>query len=116
MTASCEEGVWTGPAITDTVSFSHNGGATWQRVTAPIFGAIASPDPHTAVVVNGDTIQRTINGGATWSSVAHVTNPNAHTPTDLGFTTATKGFVIFTNGQMLMTDDAGTTWNELTLP
>ncbi|MDQ1462130.1 MAG: hypothetical protein QOI08_3614 [Actinomycetota bacterium] len=116
LVASCEEGVWTGPKITDAVYFSHDGGATWQRATEPIFGAVASPGPDTAVVVDGDNVQRTVDGGATWKSVAGVTNPNANMPSDLGFTTATQGFVIFTNGPMLMTYDAGATWSSVTLP
>ena len=35
---------------------------------------------------------------------------------DIGFTTATQGFVIFFNGPMLMTYDAGATWQHARLP
>ena len=50
--------------------------------------------------------QRTTDGGATWTSSEH--SRPATRPTK-GFTTSTQGFVI-TGGQMLMTHDAGATW------
>ena len=35
---------------------------------------------------------------------------------ELGFTTSTQGFAITSDGQMLMTHDAGATWQPVTLP
>jgi len=65
-----------------------------------------------AVVVGMAGIQRTTDEGATWQAdfVAGLQS------IDLGFTTATQGFIILDNGEMLMTHDAGATWKEVTLP
>jgi photosystem II stability/assembly factor-like uncharacterized protein len=114
LVASCDEGVWGGTfsGITPTVWFSHDGGSTFARKTAPVFGPVLSPAARTAVVVGQGAIERTTDGGATWSVVGHVPAGNT---TDEGFTTSTQGFVI-TGGQMLVTRDAGATWQPATLP
>jgi hypothetical protein len=114
LVAACEEGVWGGSKITPAVYFSHDGGATFQRRVAPISGAVASPDPNTAVIVDSDSIQRTTDGGATWHSV--YSGHEERFPSDLGFTTPTQGFVISGGGQMLMTYDAGARWSAVALP
>jgi hypothetical protein len=114
LVASCDEGVWGGnfSGITPTVWFSHNGGSTFVRKTAPVFGPVLSPNADTAVVAGNETLRRTTDGGATWTTVAHLAGDDT---TDSGFTTPTQGFVI-THGQMLMTYDAGATWQPVTLP
>jgi hypothetical protein len=114
--AVCDEGVFTGPAVTPAVYVSHNGGRTFIRHGAPLYGSIASPYPNRAVIVSGNEIQRTTDDGASWRAAAL---PPAHAdgaPTDLGFTTTTQGFAVFDNGSMLMTRDAGATWSPVTLP
>jgi hypothetical protein len=94
------------------VWFSHNGGTVFTRKTAPLFGPVLSPNAQTAVVAGNGTLQRTTDGGATWHQVGTI--PTGDT-TDWGFTTTTQGFVI-TGGKMLMTRDAGATWQPTTLP
>ena len=114
LVASGQEGVWTGPRITDHVYFSHDGGSTFSRLAAPDVGAVASPNPDTAVVASLDGMQRTTDGGRTWHRVLAVAN--TYGATDIGFTTPTQGFVIFGNGEMFMTYDAGATWTQSTRP
>jgi photosystem II stability/assembly factor-like uncharacterized protein len=114
MAAVCAEGVWTGPKITNSVYFSHDGGATFQRHDAPAYGEISSPDATSAVVNANGVLRRTTDEGATWNEVAR--EPGSSDGLDLGFTTATQGFVIFGDGKMLMTHDAGATWSAVTLP
>jgi len=113
LVAACDEGVWGNPPpMAPAIRFSHNGGASFVRRTAPVFGAVLSPNAQTAVVAGSQTVQRTTDGGATWSVVAHTRAGDA---TDSGFTSSTQGFII-TGGQMLMTYDAGATWQPVTLP
>jgi photosystem II stability/assembly factor-like uncharacterized protein len=114
LVASCQAGVWTGPKITNWVYFSHDGGKTFQRRSAPAFGEVASPNPATAVVYANGVLRRTTDEGASWSEVAR--EPGTHQTLDLGFTTPTQGFVIFSDGKMMMTYDAGATWSAVTLP
>jgi photosystem II stability/assembly factor-like uncharacterized protein len=106
--------VWTGPKVTPAIYFSHDAGKTFQRRTAPAFGDIASQNATTAVVQETGVLRRTTDSGASWTEVAR--EPNAYHALDLGFTTPTQGFVIFDNGQMLMSYDAGATWSAVTLP
>jgi len=114
--ATCDEGVWGGnsPKVTPAISFSHDGGVTFQRHDAPGFGPVASPNPTTAVVAATGGLQRTTDSGATWRSV--FADPQGFGADDLGFTTATQGFAILGDGQMLMTYDAGATWQRARLP
>jgi len=114
LVASCNEGVWGGhySGITPTVWVSHNGGNTFVRKAAPVFGPVLSPNPQTAVIAGNATLQRTTDGGATWTGVGSL--PTGDT-TDWGFTTSTQGFVI-RQGEMLMTRDAGASWQRVTLP
>ena len=114
LVASCDEGVWGGPfsGITPTVWFSHNGGSTFVRRTAPAFGPVLSPNAQTAVVAGGGTLRRTTDGGTTWTTVGRLAGGDT---TDWGFTTPNQGFVI-THGQMQMTRDAGASWQPVTLP
>jgi hypothetical protein len=100
------------PETLPAVYFSHDGGATFQRHAAPIYGEVASPDPNTAVIVDADSIQRTTDDGTTWHSVY---SGDTGSLSDLGFTTPTQGFVM-RGGEMLMTYDAGATWSAVTLP
>jgi photosystem II stability/assembly factor-like uncharacterized protein len=112
LVASCTEGVWTGPSIKNGVYFSHDGGQTFTRQGAPNSGAVAMANTTTAIVPGQQGMQRTTDSGATWQGVFD----SPLTAADLGFTTATQGFVIFTNGEMLMTYDGGATWQPVTLP
>ncbi len=115
--AACDEGVWgSPPPPAKAVYTSHDAGATFQRHDAPVYGLVAAADPNYAVLVTGDTIRRSVDGGRTWTIVDNVTNPNAIQPSDLGFTSNSQGFVIFTNGQMVMTYDSGATWSAVTNP
>ena len=114
LVASCHEHEWGGGPIASAVYFSHDGGQTFQRRAAPAFGEVASPNPTTAVIEENGVLRRTTDEGASWSEVAR--EPNAYHARDLGFTTATQGFVIFDTGRMLMTYDAGATWSAVTRP
>jgi photosystem II stability/assembly factor-like uncharacterized protein len=73
---------------------------------------VLSPNAQTAVIAGNTSLQRTTDGGATWTMVGSI--PTGAT-TDSGFTTATQGFVI-RQGEMLMTRDAGASWQRVTLP
>jgi photosystem II stability/assembly factor-like uncharacterized protein len=114
MVASCEEGVFTGPKVTHALYFSHDAGKTFDRRSTPTSGAIASPNATTAVLAANGVLRRTTDQGVSWSEVAR--EPNANSALDLGFTTSTQGFVIFSDGKMMMTHDAGATWSAVTLP
>ena len=117
LVASCDDHVWGGGTIAPAVYFSHDGGATFHRHSAPGFGEIASPNATTAVVFENGVLRRTTDEGASWTEVAHEgPGLNASGTPELGFTTATQGFAIFSSGQMLMTYDAGATWSAVTLP
>ena len=116
LVAMCDEGVWTGPKVTPTVYFSNDTGyLNLRRKVAPVYGAVASPDPNTAVILVGNTLQRTTDDGATWH-VVYSTHNKSGDSGELGFTTPTQGFAIFEDGAMLMTYDAGATWTQVTLP
>lgn len=117
--ASCDEGVWgSPPAPAKAVYTSHDAGATFQRHDAPVFGAVTAADPNDALLATGDTIRRSVDGGQTWTTVvgSAMSNPGGSQPLDLGFTSNTQGFVIFANGQMVMTYDSGATWSAVTQP
>ncbi|MDQ1481735.1 MAG: hypothetical protein QOI44_2596, partial [Actinomycetota bacterium] len=118
LVAACHEHEWGGGPVAAAVYFSHDGGSSFTRQSAPGFGEIASPDPTTAVIAAVNTengvLWRTTDSGASWHEVAR--ELNAYSALDLGFTTDTQGFVIFDNGKMLMTYDAGATWSAVTLP
>jgi photosystem II stability/assembly factor-like uncharacterized protein len=64
------------------------------------------------MVTGSAGVQRTTDGGVTWHGVFDAPL-NA---VDLGFTTPTQGFIVFSDGTMLMTYDAGATWQKVTLP
>ena len=113
LVATCNEGAWgSPPPQATTVSFSRDGGQNFTRRAAPAYGPVLSPTADTAVVVGDQTLRRTTDTGATWGTVARTPNRAAD---DWGFTTSTQGFVI-TNGEVLMTYDAGATWQPVTLP
>jgi photosystem II stability/assembly factor-like uncharacterized protein len=114
LVASCDDHEWGGGTPAPAVYFSHDGGKTFQRRSAPAFGEIASPNATTAVVVANGVLRQTTNEGASWNVVTR--QPNAYGALDLGFTTPTQGFVIFDDGKMMITYDAGATWSAVTLP
>ena len=55
------------------------------------------------------------DGGRSWHTAVGSINDTSGA-TDLGFTTDAQGFVIFTDGHMIMTHDSGATWSAVTLP
>jgi photosystem II stability/assembly factor-like uncharacterized protein len=112
LVASCEEGTFTGPRVTHAISFSHDGGQTFTRQGAPESGLVATPNGTTAVITGRAGVERSTDSGVTWHGVFDFGGDAA----DLGFTTPTQGFIVFSNGTMLMTHDAGATWQEVTLP
>jgi photosystem II stability/assembly factor-like uncharacterized protein len=114
LVASCDDHEWGGGTPAPAVYFSHDAGKTFQRHDAPAWGEIASPNATTAVVDANGVLRRTTDEGASWSVVAR--EPGSYGALDLGFTTSTQGFVIFNDGEMLMTHDAGATWSAVTLP
>jgi photosystem II stability/assembly factor-like uncharacterized protein len=120
LVAVCNTGPGTPPslAMTTTIKFSHDGGTTFASHAIPNakFGAagLLSPSANTAVIVENGDLRRTTDGGVTWNTVEHLAGPGG--ALDYGFTTGTQGFVIFSDGRMLMTYDAGATWTRSTLP
>jgi photosystem II stability/assembly factor-like uncharacterized protein len=112
LVASCEEGAYTGPRVTHGIYFSSDGGQTFTRHAAPESGLVATPNGTTAIVTGSAGVQRTTDGGVSWHGVFDLGLPAV----DLGFTTPTQGFIVFSNGTMLMTYDAGATWQKVTLP
>src|SRR6185369_16762178 len=119
--AVCSPGFAT-PSTTTYIEFSHDGGTTFARRTAPAgrFGAGGplTPDAHTAVIGQGVNLQRTTDDGATWTVVLHDEHEllgqrdtsGYATLVDFGFTTEKEGFVVTDGGSMLMTFDAGVSW------
>ena len=75
---------------------------------------VLSPSADTAVVVENGDLRRTTDAGVSWNTVEHIGGPGG--AGDYGFTTSSQGFVIFNDGRMLMTHDAGATWTPATLP
>ncbi len=115
LVAGCSEHDYGGGPIQSSVWFSHDGGVSFERRLAP--GAfVMSPSANAAVVAGLGELEQSTDGGATWRGVAHVASAANDRAVDGGFTTATQGFVIFGDGTMLMTHDAGATWQKVTLP
>jgi photosystem II stability/assembly factor-like uncharacterized protein len=115
--ASCNEGVWGSPPAPGTAAYtSHDAGATWQRYAAPVAGAVAADDPNNAVIFAIiKASAQSSDGGRTWhAAVASINDTSG--AVDLGFTTDSQGFVIFSDGHMLMTHDSAATWSAATLP
>jgi photosystem II stability/assembly factor-like uncharacterized protein len=73
---------------------------------------VSSPNGTSAIVAAAGGLQRTTNEGLTWHMVAS----EDQGALDLGFTTTTQGFAIFGDGTMLMTHDAGASWQKVALP
>jgi hypothetical protein len=116
LVASCNEHVWGGGPIRAAAYVSHDGGVTFQRHAAPVFGAVAAADANNAIIFGAETTSaRTVDGGATWHVLVGA-HDDVSGASDLGFTTTSQGFVIFSDGAMLMTYDAGATWSAVTLP
>jgi hypothetical protein len=114
LVAVCSEHDYGGGPVTSGIYFSRDGGLSFTRHDAPGYGPITSPSPSTAIVSTDSGLQRTTDDGATWHSVFATTTGNG--VSDIGFTTATQGFAIFHNGLMLMTYNAGATWQKANLP
>jgi photosystem II stability/assembly factor-like uncharacterized protein len=118
----CDAGEWfSGPPRT-VVSFSDDGGASFQpssNVLPPAtYGMDASPAPGVAVIATKYGLRgliATFNGGTTWTNVYPLTTNGGCSY--VGFTTATQGVAICSpNGTMLMTFDGGHTWNPVSFP
>jgi photosystem II stability/assembly factor-like uncharacterized protein len=112
LVASCLEHSYGGGPVESSISFSSDGGQTFTRRNAPNSGPVATPNGTTAIVPGTASVERTGDSGATWHGVFDLGLPAV----DLGFTTPTQGFIVFSNGTMLMTYDAGATWQRVTLP
>jgi photosystem II stability/assembly factor-like uncharacterized protein len=115
LAASCAEHLYDGTP-TNAVYFSHDGGATFARRSAPASGYISSPNATTAVVASGADAWRTADEGRSWHQVESGNESEGDTVLDLGFTTSTQGFLIEGAGGMLITRDAGATWRRVRLP
>ncbi len=111
LVADCTEGVWTGPAISDHLYVSTDGGSTFTRQAAPLpnystVNSVATPAPGVVLVGRGEIIA-TFDGGRSWQTVYHVPS------TLVGFTTPSQGVAITdtnTPPQLVMTRDGGHTW------
>jgi photosystem II stability/assembly factor-like uncharacterized protein len=120
LAAVCSPGVATPASLSMTthIALSHDGGATFAERVIPDakfgVGGPLSPSPDILVVFDAGDIRRTMDGGATWRVVARV--DASYGESDFGFTTTTQGFVVLGNGTMLMTHDAGASWQGVTLP
>jgi hypothetical protein len=112
--ASCAEHEF-GGVPTNAVYFSHDGGTTFARRSAPASGYITSPNAGIAVIAGGADAWRTSDQGLSWHQVVSGNDSEGDTVLDLGFTTSTQGFLIEGAGGMLMTRDAGATWKRVQL-
>jgi hypothetical protein len=114
LVAICDEGVYSSATPFVRVYLSHDGGSTFDVASsspAIVPGAtnVASPAPSVVIIgVNGGDLIGTFDGGATWSVVHHQANSDAWL--QVGFTTASQGVAIDSNGAMLMTFDGGHVW------
>jgi hypothetical protein len=119
----CSGGV-AGGSQSKTAYLSTDGGARYQRVGDPPFGgdfaeAAASPLAFAVAAASGASfIYTTFNDGHDWATT-QLPDFGGFPLTDLGFTTATQGVVIFGDPidpqylQLLMTRDGGRTWKTI---
>jgi len=121
LVAACDVGEWSTPQG-DHLFASHDGGTTFLETgpRTPLSGASAVASPGRATILiagtdaSGAVLVGSFDGGLTWSTVL---GAGAASFADLGFTTATQGIVITTNGtanHLLMTRDGGRTWSAVT--
>ena len=121
LVAACDIGQWSTPQGNHLFR-SYDGGTTFLETgtRTPLNGAsgVASPGRATIVIAGSDAsgaaLVGSFDGGLTWSTVL---GAGTATFTDLGFTTASQGIVITTNGttsHLLMTRDGGRTWSTVT--
>jgi hypothetical protein len=116
LVALCDEHVWGGGPIASAVEFSHDGGASFRRRAAPAYGLLASPNPSTAVIVDGRTVWRTTDEGSAWNVVGRPGEAGGDSAVEVGFTTPTQGFLVEGRGGMFMTRDGGASWMRAPLP
>ena len=82
----------------------------------PCPGAVAAEDPNDAVIIAGQKASAQSNdGGRSWQTAVPSIDDSSGVD-DLGFTSSSQGFVIFTDGKMIMTHDSGATWAAVRLP
>jgi hypothetical protein len=116
LVAVCDAGVYAGPVGT-MVSFSHNGGATFdpapQILPSASYGPLASPRPGVVIMGGQDDLMGTFDGGATWSPL-YPTGRDGWSY--VGFTTTLQGVGLQQSGALLMTYDGGHTWAPVALP
>jgi photosystem II stability/assembly factor-like uncharacterized protein len=98
------------------VYFSRDGGDTFAERQTASSAAVVSVSANTAVIVELESIAQTTDGGASWSLVGSGSSGIDEGAIDLGFTSSTQGFVVFDDGTMFMTYDAGATWSAVTQP
>jgi photosystem II stability/assembly factor-like uncharacterized protein len=116
LVALCDEHVWGGTPIEPAVYFSHDGGVTFRRRVAPVYGLFSSPNPTSAVIADGLTVRRTTDEGVTWRVVSRPGLPRGDSAVELGFTTPTQGFLIQGSGGIFITRDAGASWTRAHVP
>jgi hypothetical protein len=117
LVALCDENGFAGPGPPKPVLYSsHDGGVTFHHHRAPAYGAVSAPTPTTVVIATGLVLWRTTNDGATWKIVTDLGEGGGGSALELGFTTASQGFIIQRLGGLYITRDSGATWNHVTIP
>ncbi len=129
LVAACDVGLWSNPEG-ERLFVSHDGGASFGRLAPhlPITSVTgtAAADTRTIVVAgngasssasmssggSGSTLATSFDGGASWSTT--VLSQAGLQLVDIGFTTPQQGVVIEAGVALLMTDDGGHTWREVT--
>ncbi len=106
-------GVNTGYAVGNggTILSTIDGGLNWEVLSANTranFNSIYFTDNTNGFIAGEGVIFKTVNGGAAWNNVYADGTKNFKSIT---FTGLNNGYAVGTFGTMLVTNDAGTTWN-----
>jgi photosystem II stability/assembly factor-like uncharacterized protein len=128
LVAVCDEGVWgpppagttTGPWLFDSSDagsdFAVVGAIPTTAAAGGAYSVATPPGEPQVVVVGGSGLVATFDGGHTWKTVYSASAGQVRV---VGFTTATQGVAIVTGdtniSTLLMTRDAGATWNPVGL-
>ena len=104
------------PVVIDQIS------APWFAGQIPTSNTLAkmgmADDLNAVIIGNNTTILHTADGGETWNTAVLPENIPAHNANDVEFFNSQNGLASFsakssTNGFLLKTEDAGSTWSEL---
>lgn len=127
VTAVCDVGLW-GTPQGDHLYRSSNGGQTFVETgpRLPVDGVVSIAAPSSSAIVvagygpnaAGAEVVASTDGGLTWTVALSPGQLGTSSVSYLGFTTATQGVLITSNGggnspeltQLLMTRDGGRTW------